>query len=67
MCQQSLERPDLRGLTISTKEDHEGVIVDEFDILDFAATELDGNSLHGADRMLNIIEYVAMDNAMEPY
>lgn len=66
MCVSMLGTTWLAGwLTIFAKEDHESAVVDELEVYDFAAVKLDGDSLHGADRIRHIIEHVAVHNTMK--
>lgn len=54
-------------LTVFTEENHECVVVDEFEVLDFAALELNCDSLHRSDSVIDAIENIRMDNAVKAY
>lgn len=54
-------------LTVFTEENHECVVVDEFEVLDFAALELNYDSLHRSDSVIDAIENIRMDNAVKAY
>lgn len=45
-------------LTVFAEKDHECVVVDEFEVLDFTALELDYDSLYRSDSVIDAIENI---------